>query len=343
MPRQKNARRALRMKCRVISMPASPIRRWRCLKPAWQRLKAEELLAQQLSQLQSKRERDALRAPALPLRQGGLHEQLLAVLPFGLTAAQRRVVEEIAHDLMQAVPMHRLLQGDVGSGKTVVAQYAMLVAVSNGYQAALMAPTEVLARQHARFLERSLAASKVRIGLLTGSISPARRRKLLEEISEGKIDLIVGTHAVIHAVARSEARFAKLGLVVIDEQHKFGVRERAALRDAWARVFESVDVVLCPVTSTVAFAHLQEGYWGDRVIEVNGEQRRYHELEAWPAIVGAAYLPSTSTPVGRTSRGLPVGVQVVGPYLHDRRTIAVSPSCSTTTPSLAKARVMRSK
>ena len=101
-------------------------------------------------------------------------------------------------------------------------------------------------------------------------------------------------------------------------------RERAALRDAWARVFESVDVLLCPVTSTVAFAHLQEGYWGDRVIEVNGEQRRYHELEAWPAIVGAAYLPSTSTPVGRTSRGLPVGVQVVGPYLHDRRTIAVS-------------------
>ena len=95
-----------------------------------------------------------------------------------------------------------------------------------------MAPTEVLARQHARFLERSLAASKVRIGLLTGSISPARRRKLLEEISEGKIDLIVGTHAVIHAVARSEARFAKLGLVVIDEQHKFGVRERAALRQA---------------------------------------------------------------------------------------------------------------
>ena len=101
-------------------------------------------------------------------------------------------------------------------------------------------------------------------------------------------------------------------------------RERAALREAWARVFEAVEVMLCPVTSTVAFPHLQDGYWADRMIEVNGEQRRYHELEAWPAIVGAAYLPSTSTPVGRTSRGLPVGVQVVGPYLHDRRTIAVS-------------------
>ncbi|MDD2712276.1 MAG: ATP-dependent DNA helicase RecG, partial [Simplicispira sp.] len=121
--------------------------------PAWQRLKAEELLAQQLSQQQSRRERGRLRAPVLrpPPLQGGvlpLHEQLLAVLPFELTAAQQRVGAEIAHDLARAVPMHRLLQGDVGSGKTVVAALAATLAMDAGWQCALMAPTEILAEQH---------------------------------------------------------------------------------------------------------------------------------------------------------------------------------------------------
>ena len=121
--------------------------------PAWQRLKAEELLAQQLSQLQSKRERDgaALARPARPGRQG-LHEQLLAALPFQLTAAQQRVGEEIARDLARHVPMHRLLQGDVGSGKTVVAALAAAIAIDAGWQCALMAPTEILAEQHFRKL-----------------------------------------------------------------------------------------------------------------------------------------------------------------------------------------------
>ena len=120
--------------------------------PAWQRLKAEELLAQQLSQLESKRERAALRSPALPAAAGGLHEQLLAALPFQLTAAQRRVGEEIARDLARTVPMHRLLQGDVGSGKTVVAALAAAIAIDAGWQCALMAPTEILAEQHFRKL-----------------------------------------------------------------------------------------------------------------------------------------------------------------------------------------------
>lgn len=101
-------------------------------------------------------------------------------------------------------------------------------------------------------------------------------------------------------------------------------RERARLRAAWSAVFDDVDVVVCPVTSTVAFAHLQDGYWGDRVIRIGESERPYLELEAWPAIVGAAYLPSTSVPVGFTAAGLPVGAQVVGPYLHDHRTIAVA-------------------
>jgi ATP-dependent DNA helicase RecG len=141
--------------------------------PAWQRLKAEELLAQQLSQLQSKRARDELRAPALVLTKGGLHEQLLGVLPFGLTGAQRRVGEEIAQDLMREVPMHRLLQGDVGSGKTVVAALAAAVAMDGGWQCALMAPTEILAEQHFRkligWLEPLLTPLGKRVAWLTGS------------------------------------------------------------------------------------------------------------------------------------------------------------------------------
>ena len=118
--------------------------------PAWLRLKAEELLAQQLSQAQSRLEREQRHAPALPLRTGGLHEKLLAALPFALTQAQRRVCEEIARDLQRSIPMHRLLQGDVGSGKTVVAALAAAICIDAGWQCALMAPTEILAEQHLR-------------------------------------------------------------------------------------------------------------------------------------------------------------------------------------------------
>src|SRR5207237_6706413 len=118
--------------------------------PAWERLKFEELLAQQLSQLQARRERDLQRAPRFAVRAGGLQERLLAALPFALTMAQRRVVEEIAHDLQRETPMHRLLQGDVGSGKTVVAALAAAIAIADGWQCALMAPTEILAEQHFR-------------------------------------------------------------------------------------------------------------------------------------------------------------------------------------------------
>jgi ATP-dependent DNA helicase RecG len=199
--------------------------------PAWQRLKAEELLAQQLSQLQSKRERDALRAPALTLKHGGLHEQLLSVLPFGLTGAQRRVVEEIAHDLMRAVPMHRLLQGDVGSGKTVVAALAAAVAMDGGWQCALMAPTEILAEQHFRklivWLEPLLAPLGKRVAWLTGSQKKKERTEMLALIVSGEAALVVGTHAVI----QEQVQFDKLALAIIDEQHRFGVAQRLALRE----------------------------------------------------------------------------------------------------------------
>ncbi|WP_287741527.1 ATP-dependent DNA helicase RecG [Diaphorobacter sp.] len=202
--------------------------------PAWQRLKAEELLAQQLSQLTAKRERARLRAPALrPQAQAGstpLHEQLLGVLPFSLTAAQRRVGEEIARDLARPVPMHRLLQGDVGSGKTVVAALAATVCMDAGWQCALMAPTEILAEQHFAkligWLQPLLAARGRQVAWLVGGQKKKERAEMLARIESGEAALVVGTHAVI----QEQVRFKNLALAVIDEQHRFGVAQRLALR-----------------------------------------------------------------------------------------------------------------
>ncbi len=198
--------------------------------PAWQRLKAEELLAQQLSQHQARAERARLRAPALHAARGGLPEQLLAALPFQLTGAQRRVGEEIAHDLARTQPMHRLLQGDVGSGKTVVAALAACVAIDAGWQCALMAPTEILAEQHfaklAQWLAPLLAARGQQVAWLTGSQKKKERAPMLAAIESGQAALVIGTHAVIQA----QVQFARLGLAIIDEQHRFGVAQRLALR-----------------------------------------------------------------------------------------------------------------
>jgi ATP-dependent DNA helicase RecG len=198
--------------------------------PAWQRLKAEELLAQQLSQLESRRERASLRAPVLTARTGGLPEQLLAALPFALTPAQRRVTEEIARDLAREVPMHRLLQGDVGSGKTVVAALAAALAIDAGWQCALMAPTEILAEQHFRkligWLEPLLQPRGLRVAWLTGAQRKKERTAMLELVASGEAALVVGTHAVI----QDQVQFRQLGLAIIDEQHRFGVEQRLALR-----------------------------------------------------------------------------------------------------------------
>ena len=198
--------------------------------PAWQRLKAEELLAQQLSQHQARAERARLRAPALHAARGGLPEQLLAALPFDLTGAQRRVGEEIATDLARTQPMHRLLQGDVGSGKTVVAALAACVAIDAGWQCALMAPTEILAEQHfaklADWLTPLLAARGQRVAWLTGSQKKKERAPMLAAVESGQAALVIGTHAVI----QRQVQFARLGLAIIDEQHRFGVEQRLALR-----------------------------------------------------------------------------------------------------------------
>lgn len=195
--------------------------------PAWQRLKFEELLAQQLSQLQAKRERELQRAPRFEVVAGGLQEQLLAALPFTLTAAQRRVVDEIARDLQREVPMHRLLQGDVGSGKTVVAALAAAVAIHAGWQCALMAPTEILAEQHLRKLVGWLAPLGITVAWLTGSRKGKAREKMLAQVASGEATLVVGTHAVI----QEQVQFKRLGLAIIDEQHRFGVQQRLALRE----------------------------------------------------------------------------------------------------------------
>jgi ATP-dependent DNA helicase RecG len=195
--------------------------------PAWQRLKFDELLAQQLSQQAAQQERARLRAPALSATRGGLHERLLAALPFALTPAQHRVAEEIAADLARGQPMHRLLQGDVGSGKTVVAALAAAIAVDAGWQCALMAPTEILAEQHWHKLVQWLQPLGVQVAWLTGGRRGRERREHLAAVASGRAGLVIGTHAVI----QHDVVFARLGLAIVDEQHRFGVAQRLALRD----------------------------------------------------------------------------------------------------------------
>jgi ATP-dependent DNA helicase RecG len=165
------------------------------------------------------------RAPPL-VATADINARIERLFPFEWTAGQRAAVAEVAADLGNETPMNRLLQGDVGSGKTVVAVYAMLLCVARGYQAALMAPTEILARQHAATLASLLKASRVRYLLLVGGMNAKQRDEALAAIAAREIDLVIGTHAIV----QEDVRFAKLGLVVIDEQHKFGVKQRAALR-----------------------------------------------------------------------------------------------------------------
>jgi ATP-dependent DNA helicase RecG len=167
--------------------------------------------------------------------------------PFRLTAAQERAVADITADMAQARPMNRLLQGDVGSGKTVVAAYAMLAAIAHKHQAALMAPTEILAAQHHRTLGRLLKGSRVRTLLLTGGATAAERRRSLTAIRAGEVDLVVGTHALI----QHDVEFDRPGLVVVDEQHKFGVLQRAALR--WKGIHPDVLVMTAtPIPRSLA-------------------------------------------------------------------------------------------
>jgi ATP-dependent DNA helicase RecG len=210
--------------------------------PAWSRIKFDELLAQQLSLKRSHEERRRRTAPAMPRRPAGdtasLAERLLHGLPFALTGAQTRVAAEISADLVAAHPMQRLLQGDVGSGKTVVAALAAAQAIDAGYQAAMMAPTEILAEQHARKLRGWLEPLGVTVAWLAGSMKAKEKRAALEAAASGAAQLVIGTHAMI----QDAVEFARLGLVIVDEQHRFGVAQRLALRaKARRESFEAAD------------------------------------------------------------------------------------------------------
>ncbi|MEV8442741.1 ATP-dependent DNA helicase RecG [Actinosynnema sp. NPDC051121] len=209
---------------------------WAAIAVAQQRLKWDEAMAVQLTLAQRRRSATARPAPACPPRDGLVRDAFDARLPFELTAGQREVGEQIARDLSGEHPMNRLLQGEVGSGKTMVALRAMLQVVDAGRQAAMLAPTEVLAAQHARSLRELLgdlgqagelggAEHATRVTLLTGSMGTAARKRALLEIVSGEAGIVVGTHALI----QDKVEFADLGLVVVDEQHRFGVEQRAAL------------------------------------------------------------------------------------------------------------------
>ena len=194
--------------------------------PAWERMKFDELLAQQLSLKRAQRARREKGAP--PLRAvGTLSEAFLKGLPFALTGAQQRVVQEIRADLAESYPMQRLLQGDVGSGKTVVSALAAAQAIDSGYQAALMAPTEILAEQHFRKIAAWMEPLGVQVAWLTGSLKKKEKAASNALIESGQAQLVIGTHALI----QDTVQFAKLGLVIVDEQHRFGVGQRLTLRN----------------------------------------------------------------------------------------------------------------
>ncbi|MGS0742632.1 ATP-dependent DNA helicase RecG [Glaciimonas sp. GG7] len=193
--------------------------------PAWVRMKFDELLAQQLSLKRAQFERRGQNARALPLI-GRLSDAFLKTLPFTLTAAQQRVMAEIRTDIKETFPMQRLLQGDVGSGKTVVAALAAAQAIDNGFQAVLMAPTEILADQHFRKIAAWMEPLGISVAWLTGSLKKKEKLTSLTRIASGEAQLIIGTHALI----QETVQFARLGLVIVDEQHRFGVNQRLTLR-----------------------------------------------------------------------------------------------------------------
>ncbi len=223
--------------------------------PAWQRVKFDELLAQQVSLRIARAQRAQRQAPALAAH-GDLVVRLRAALPFTLTGAQQRVWQEVEADLARGVPMHRLVQGDVGSGKTVIAALAAARAIEAGFQAALMAPTEILAEQHFRRVAEWLEPLGVRIAWLAGKLKAADKRTAQALAASGEAQLVVGTHALI----QEGVRLARPGLAIIDEQHRFGVAQRLALRDS-GRAEATPHLLMLsatPIPRTLALSYLAD-------------------------------------------------------------------------------------
>src|SRR5437868_7844776 len=253
--------------------------------PAWTRLKFDELLAQQLSLKAHRKARAARHAPVLT-GTGKLTHELLARVPFKLTAAQERVWSELRRDLKRATPMQRLLQGDVGSGKTIVAALAALQAIESGRQVAFMAPTEILAEQHFRKLSIWLAGLGTDIVWLSGSLPAKIRRKATERMASGEAPFAVGTHALF----QEGVELPRLGLAIIDEQHRFGVAQRLALRGKGMAEAHQLMMSATPIPRTLAMS-----FYADLDVSVLDEmppgrtpvqtrlvnQRRRREIVQW--------------------------------------------------------------
>jgi ATP-dependent DNA helicase RecG len=215
--------------------------------PAWTRLKFDELLAQQLSLKAHRKARSRRHAPVLT-GTGTLTRTLLDRVPFELTHAQERVWREISDDLKRAMPMQRLLQGDVGSGKTIVAALAALQAIESGRQVAFMAPTEILAEQHWRKLSSWLTGVGIDIAWLSGSLPAKQRRKTIDALASGNAPFAIGTHALF----QEGVAMPQLGLAIVDEQHRFGVAQRLALRDKALAEAHQLMMSATPIPRTLA-------------------------------------------------------------------------------------------
>ena len=224
--------------------------------PAWRRLIFDELLAQQITLRESRAVAFQRTAPPLAGDDAELVGCFLAQLPFNLTNAQRRVTDEILADLAANRPMHRLVQGDVGRGKTVVAALAALRAVASGHQASLMAPTEILAEQHFRKIAAWLEPLGIRTAWLTGRLKTAEKNAALEAVASGEARIVIGTHALI----QEGVKFANLGLAIVDEQHRFGVAQRLALRTRpeSALVPHLLMLSATPIPRTLAMSYLAD-------------------------------------------------------------------------------------
>jgi len=234
--------------------------------PAWRRVKFDELLAQQISMRVHYRRRKAAGAPALKPR-GKLAQALLARLPFKLTAAQNKALAQIRHDLAQPYPMQRLLQGDVGSGKTIVAALAALQCVENGHQVAVMAPTEILAEQHFGKFREWLDGLGIGVAWLSGSQRAREKREALARVAAGETAVVVGTHALF----QDEVRFHDLALAIIDEQQRFGVHQRLQLRMKGTRPNRGAQPHQLMMSATPIPRTLAMSYYADLDVSVIDE------------------------------------------------------------------------
>ena len=250
----------LRYAIRNINFPADET----ALAKAQYRLKWEELFLLQLSLLKQKYVRSRFEAGIPMPKVGEAFNVCYNALPYELTGAQKRVIKEIRSDMMSGHQMNRLLQGDVGSGKTMVAVLSALIAIGNGYQTCIMAPTEVLARQHYANITKYLAGTGVRCELLIGSVTKAARRPVHEGLRDGSVGIIIGTHALIE----DEVKFKNLGLAIIDEQHRFGVEQRAKL---WAKGSGGIPPHVLVMTATPIPRTLAMTFYGDLDVSVIDE------------------------------------------------------------------------